>query len=410
VGKRQKLIVLAVFLIAFTGVLYFLFFTRPASPAHQVRIVKGLIKADIVPAKNANGIWGCTLAKKGCEDYVNIVPGRTIPTEKEYCLREGCLIWGRPATIAATVEFSDEEATSLLNDYKPVFIALNDVKIKFTAGRAYIEGTNLASAVPGYITLEAEQTGPKQIRLVKAYVGRVSLPGKVKDSLEKMINSWLGYEWFLSTLESFQFTEGKVVLNVQTPPEVLKAIGKEPIVSPEPVLEKETCQENSDCLLINQDRGFDCCWVSACDSIDYSLDNWIAVNKDWFIQGKNKNCPEIEECGPVPMCVGKVINDRFKPQCINNKCQKVPKTEACGIENCHGLNVVCGPNVAEFCTMQYELGDGCRKYATCMTIADRCQLVTTYKFDECKACVEKCIQDLGTDPVKTTDCETKCQE
>jgi hypothetical protein len=38
---------------------------------------------------------------------------------------------------------------------------------------------------------------------------------------------------------------------------------------------------------------------------------------------------------------------------------------SCGMENCHGLNISCGPKVPEFCTEIYELGDFCREFVRC---------------------------------------------
>ena len=47
----------------------------------------------------------------------------------------------------------------------------------------------------------------------------------------------------------------------------------------------------------------------------------------------------------------------------------------CGIENCHGLNITCGPNIPEVCTENYMLGDCCRRYASCEIIEGECKLV-----------------------------------
>lgn len=85
-------------------------------------------------------------------------------------------------------------------------------------------------------------------------------------------------------------------------------------------------------------------------------------------------------------------------------------SEKCGLENCHGLELSCGPNVPEACTFLYQIGDNCRQYAKCEVVNNRCQLKTNPKFAECKSCVEKCLAEFANDPVKTSACEGQCQD
>jgi len=82
----------------------------------------------------------------------------------------------------------------------------------------------------------------------------------------------------------------------------------------------------------------------------------------------------------------------------------------CGIENCHGLDITCGPNVSEVCDMMYMAGDNCRQYVGCQIVDGKCQLVKNQKFDLCKSCVEKCSVDFKDDQIKFFECESKCTE
>lgn len=82
----------------------------------------------------------------------------------------------------------------------------------------------------------------------------------------------------------------------------------------------------------------------------------------------------------------------------------------CGIENCHGLNIVCGTNVAEVCTMMYQIGDKCRQYATCGVVNGACVQIENVQFITCKACVEQCINNYPNDPDKAFNCENECGE
>src|SRR4030042_2460462 len=77
----------------------------------------------------------------------------------------------------------------------------------------------------------------------------------------------------------------------------------------------------------------------------------------------------------------------------------------CGIENCHGLDITCGPNIPDACTLIYKSGDICRQFASCITISGRCQLEKSIKFEDCKSCVEECGLDNQDDGIKSLECE-----
>lgn len=87
-------------------------------------------------------------------------------------------------------------------------------------------------------------------------------------------------------------------------------------------------------------------------------------------------------------------------------------TGKCGIENCHGLDIVCGSDVPEMCTLEYQVGDLCRQFARCETISGKCQLVKEAKFEDCKSCVEKCQENFpnSDDQIEFSQCESDCGE
>lgn len=87
-----------------------------------------------------------------------------------------------------------------------------------------------------------------------------------------------------------------------------------------------------------------------------------------------------------------------------NQEQPAPQ-QKCGIEQCHGLDITCGANVPDACTLEYQLGDKCRQYAKCAVIAGNCQLLPDTRFDQCKACVEQCKKLVGPEAFS---CEEKC--
>jgi len=93
--------------------------------------------------------------------------------------------------------------------------------------------------------------------------------------------------------------------------------------------------------------------------------------------------------------------------------QKIQQTETpdnanCGVETCHGLNIVCGTNPATACTSIYMIGDKCLQYAQCGVQNNTCQQIQNPKFTECKSCVQECIDTNSDDNEKLFDCESRC--
>jgi hypothetical protein len=91
----------------------------------------------------------------------------------------------------------------------------------------------------------------------------------------------------------------------------------------------------------------------------------------------------------------------------------VPTTQptvsaTCGMENCHGVAIQCGPKPVDFCTAVFEEGDQCRQYASCQDVAGSCQPVYESRFEKCKNCVEMCASQYSTSPMLMADCQQKC--
>jgi len=87
---------------------------------------------------------------------------------------------------------------------------------------------------------------------------------------------------------------------------------------------------------------------------------------------------------------------------------EVPTVAACGIENCHGLTVTCGPNIATSCSNDMDAGDRCRQYASCQVVSGSCQLVTELKFNKCVSCVQMCKSSYYNNPNMLYDCSQQC--
>lgn len=149
--------------------------------------------------------------------------------------------------------------------------------------------------------------------------------------------------------------------------------------------------------------------------------NYNEVTKTWWFDANLKETNE----GCNPACV---VSEETKTAEINWRCTGllVPpdtisdsgpnvgsggnSTARCGIENCHGLDISCGPNVAEMCTMMYQAGDRCRQFANCEIRDGQCRLAQSNQFESCKNCVTKCENDFLNNPEKIFSCESMCGE
>ena len=136
----------------------------------------------------------------------------------------------------------------------------------------------------------------------------------------------------------------------------------------------------------------------------------------WVVPFKIKmnNIQSFEDC----IDAGYAMLESDPPQCRTpdgrfftaelERSEEIVSKE-CGIENCHGLEISCGPDIPEACDLEYVFGDRCRQYASCQVINGECQLVVGKKFDQCKACVEKCLRDFESDTIKQFECESECE-
>mgnify|MGYP003350282198 CR=1 FL=1 len=131
----------------------------------------------------------------------------------------------------------------------------------------------------------------------------------------------------------------------------------------------------------------------------------ISVAINYYLIYKQKNTEEYYKNK-----YQKVINITNVPtsKTPSNQGNKPIPAQKCQVENCHGLDITCGPNEAQMCTMMYQIGDGCRQFAKCEVTANGCQQAVSPKFEECKTCVEKCMDIYQNSVEKQFECENKC--
>lgn len=116
---------------------------------------------------------------------------------------------------------------------------------------------------------------------------------------------------------------------------------------------------------------------------------------------------------PFTIPPGGPYDKPLNPQDLNipPKSPSLPKNDNdCGIENCHGLDIICGSNVAKICTEIYQVGDNCRQFASCEKVDGQCTLRKDAQFEKCKSCVEKCKENHSNDTSKLFSCESECSK
>ena len=92
------------------------------------------------------------------------------------------------------------------------------------------------------------------------------------------------------------------------------------------------------------------------------------------------------------ICCGIVVAGFIFIPKILNTIPGITNPTTCQISDCHGMDIKCGNNPPPMCTMEYQIGDGCRQFATCSQNAATCTFNPSTEFTQCKTCVEECIE------------------
>ena len=233
--KKIVLLILAIFIVAILLIVALFSISPNIGGVSDVVIRQGLVKIvlkdGLVPAEigeGGQGITFCSFAMAGCQDIVNMNPGsqefENLAQEQKECLTNGCLVWGIPEREQKTVELTNEQATSFVNDYKPSFIPAKDIRLKFENGKIYAQAKNSFAALLGVISVEAVQVGPKSLQLSQVYAGRIPLPEQLKQPIESRLNSFLSYEWYGAKIKSFELKRDSVVFELLVPKGIVEHI------------------------------------------------------------------------------------------------------------------------------------------------------------------------------------------
>ena len=89
-----------------------------------------------------------------------------------------------------------------------------------------------------------------------------------------------------------------------------------------------SCSLDSDCVMVNQELNYGGCLANVCETVDYALPKFVAVNSqsfEWYREAQvakhsGQACPAY----PPPQCPTKFIDRGLMARCIVRACQKGP--------------------------------------------------------------------------------------
>ncbi len=94
---------------------------------------------------------------------------------------------------------------------------------------------------------------------------------------------------------------------------------------------------------------------------------------------------------------------------VNSTTTTINQNQVCELETCHGLDIKCGSNPRNICTMEYAMGDKCLQYVKCGIQNGKCQQILNSQFSECKSCIQACINTNTDNSMEMFECESKCK-
>lgn len=86
------------------------------------------------------------------------------------------------------------------------------------------------------------------------------------------------------------------------------------------------------------------------------------------------------------------------------------KEEKCGVVSCHGMEISCGENLPKVCEGEYQIGDACKRFASCVNQDGQCKLLESKNFEKCKTCVESCKAKFALGTLEIIECEGECHK
>ncbi|MEK6972876.1 MAG: hypothetical protein AABW72_02445 [archaeon] len=90
--------------------------------------------------------------------------------------------------------------------------------------------------------------------------------------------------------------------------------------------------------------------------------------------------------------------------CISNEESK----EFYCSSGCHPKSATCTKQIEPvYCTMEFQLTDGCAKYFSCEKIGNDCKVAVDEKYEICMDCINNCVSN-SKEPLIISECAQKC--
>lgn len=116
------------------------------------------------------------------------------------------------------LSLTDEQITSLLNQYKPASVLLNNMKVEFSGQTIFASATSLYPFMPGQLSISA-RLYINHFYVNDAYIGKIKAPDKIANLIEangdKMIKDiFVKYGVWLDQME---LVDGKLRFKANVP-------------------------------------------------------------------------------------------------------------------------------------------------------------------------------------------------
>lgn len=203
---RKKIIILTFILASILLASYFIFFSSP-----HYKITTPVRKNLFVVKSEKNTLL--SRAKNFFQKQQQT--GR----DSGICAPHGCgNPYGTENRENIDLSLTDEQITSLLNQYKPASVLLNNMKVGFSGQTIFASATSLYPFIPGQLSISA-RLYINHFYVNDAYLGNIKAPDKIANLVEangdKMIKD--NFAKYGVHLDRMELVDGKLRFKVNVP-------------------------------------------------------------------------------------------------------------------------------------------------------------------------------------------------